>query len=119
MKSIHGQATIRSNGTVMETEDDATLKPGGTKRNQRMIGKKGFYSETTIPSEVVCRVPFTADDSLIAFQEMIAEITFESDVGKTYIIHEAVQTGEIELSGGENGGTVELTFMGEPAEEMV
>ncbi len=120
MSKIHGQATIRLNGQVYETEDDASLMPGGVKNTDRMIGKKFNYNQTTIPSEVICKVPVNKDVSLKQLQEMTGvEINFESDVGRSYIIRDAVQVGEIKLTGGSDGGTAELTFKGEPAEEMV
>lgn len=120
MTKIHGRATIRVNGQVYETDDDATLRPGGIKNNDRMTGQKFYYNQTAISAQVTCKVPVTKDTSLRALQEIAdAEITFESDTGKTWIIRNAAQTGEIELSGGADGGKVELTFNGEAGEEMV
>lgn len=117
---IHGQATIRIDGTVIESDDDATLKPGGIKNNPRMIGQKFHHNQTTIPAMVTCKVGVSADVSLRKLQELTGvEITFESDTGKTWIVRNAVQTAELELTGGEQGGTVQLEFYGEPAEEMI
>ena len=120
MSKIHGQATLRINGQVYESEDDATLKPGGFNNTPRMIGQKFHYSQTTLAASVVCKIPVTAETSLRELQEMNeAEVTFESDTGKTFIVRNAAQTRDLELTGGDSGGTVELEFMGEPAEEMI
>ncbi len=120
MSKIHGRATIRFNGQVYETDDDATLQPGGLKNNERMTGEKFFYNQTKIPSMVVCKIPVTKEVSLRQFQEMTdVEVTFTSDNGRTWIIRSAAQTGELQLQGGADNGKVEMTFHGEPAEEMV
>lgn len=119
MSKIHGQATIRFNGQVYETDDDASLMPGGLKNNDRMTGRKFFHNQTFVSSEVICKIPVTKDVSIKQFQEMTGvEITFQSDTGTTYVIDGAVQTGDVKLSGGADGGKVELTFKGPPAEEM-
>lgn len=116
---IHGQATIRINGQVIESEDDAALKPGGLKNNGRMIGQKFHHNQTTIPATVTCKVPVGGSTSIRDLQALSGvEITFESDTGRTWIVRNAVQTAELELTGGEQGGTVQLEFAGEPAEEM-
>lgn len=120
MSKIHGQATIRINGTVIESEDGASLTVGGLQNNGRMIGRKFVHNQTTIPSGVKCKVAVGADTSLRDLQEISgAEILFESDTGRTWIIRDAAQTAALELTGGADGGTVELDFKGNPAEEMV
>ncbi len=119
MSKIHGQATIRIDGQVFETEDDAELMVGGQKNTGRMIGKKFNHSQTTIPSQVTCKVPVDASVSLRKLQELAdVEIIFESDIGTSYIIRGAVQENDLSLTGGDSGGIVELLFKGEPAEEM-
>ena len=119
MSKIHGQASIRFNGQIYETEDDATLVVGGKKNNGRMIGQKFNYNQTVIPSQVTCRIPVGPQLSLKELQSFTdVEIIFESDMGKTWIIRDAVQQGEIALQGGEGNGTVELEFTGPPAEEV-
>lgn len=118
-RQLHGQATIRFNGQVYESEAGATLTRGGLKNNPRMVGKKFHYNQTYIQSTLTCRIAKTKGLSLQYLQEMNGvEIHFESDIGETYIIRHAAQTGEVALAGGDDGGMVDLTFNGEPAEEM-
>lgn len=120
MSKIHGIATIRINGKVYESEPDASIQPGGYKNNPRQIGRKYHYNQQVIPSQVVCKVPVTKEVSLRELQEIVeAEVTFESDAGRTWIIRNATQNAELSLAGGDSGGTVEMTFNGSPAEEMV
>lgn len=117
MSKIHGRATIRINGQVYESEDDAGLAPGGLKNSPRMIGEKSYYSQTKVASKVTCKVPVPSGVDIRSLQEMAdVEIMFTSDNGDTYLVRSASQSGDVELKGGDNGGTVELTFEGEPAE---
>lgn len=119
MSKIHGQATIRIDGQVFESEDDASLKVGGKKNTGRMIGQKFNHSQTVIPSEITCKVPVTSELDVKTLQEATGvEVTFESDVGRTYIIRDAVQENELTFTGGDGNGTVELMFKGAPAEVM-
>lgn len=119
MSKVHGRAEIRQNGSFIETFDDASLSPGGVKNNTRMSATNFNYNQTLIPGKVVCKHPVKADTSLVALQQLAGvDITFTSDIGKVFIIRNAAQTGELEMSGGNDGGTVELTFEGDPAEEM-
>ena len=116
---IHGRATIRVNGQVIETENDASLKVGGVKNNGRMVGKTYCRSQTDIMSEVKCKVPCGSETELTEMQGWSGvEVQFHSDMGKVYVINGASQNAELELVGGDDGGLVELTFNGPPAEEM-
>jgi hypothetical protein len=117
MAKIHGRATIRINGTVYESEDDASLAPGGLKNTAKMVGEKSYHTQTKTLSKVVCKVPVTGSVNVRDLQEMSdVEVIFESDTGATYLIRSASQTAEVELKGGDSGGTVELSFEGDPAE---
>jgi hypothetical protein len=119
MSKMHGRATIRIDGQVFESDDDATLAPGGLQNTGQMIGQKHFYSQTTTASEVKMKIPVTVESDLRNLQELAEiEVMFESDTGLTYLQRNAVQTGRLELQGGEGNGKVELTFSGEPAERV-
>ncbi len=119
-KKMHGRAEIRLGGQYIESEDGATLTPGGLKNTGEMIGDGFYFSQTKIPSILTCRVPVTKDTSVRALQELSGiEIIFQSDTGRTWIINGACQTNDLNFGGGEGNGKVELSFSGEPAEEMV
>lgn len=120
MAKIHGRATIYVNGQVFDTDPGATLRVGGLKNNDRSTDQRFHYNQSFIPAQVVCKVPVSVATSLRSLQELAeAEIQFLSDTGRRYVITEAAQTGEVELAGGADGGKVELTFNGQPAEEMI
>ena len=117
--TLHGQANLRINGNIYEIEDDAELIVGGIKRSHRMIGKKSCHSQTYVGSEVKCKTPLLSGMSLREMQELSSvEIIFESDIGTSWVIRNAVQTNTLSLKGGEGNGTLELVFEGEPAEEI-
>lgn len=117
MSKIHGRATIRLNGQVYESEDDASLMVGGLKNTVKMVGEKSYYTQTKTPSKVTCKIPVSGGVDLRSLQEMAeVEVIFESDTGDSYVIRSASQTNEVELKGGDSGGTVELSFEGDPAE---
>ncbi len=116
---MHGQAVIRRNGQILVTDEDATLEPGGIVNNPRMIGRDFAYNQSWTPGKVTCKTPVTKDVSLTELQQLTdLEIAFESDTGTTWIIRNAVQAGNLSLTGGNSGGTTELTFQGKPAVEM-
>lgn len=118
MSKIHGEATIRINGQVYES-NDAELEPGGQINSKKMVGRKTYDSESYEMSKVTCKIPVTVDVSLTDLQKMrAAEVTFTSDIGKVWIIRDAAQTNKLKVSSGKDGGLAELVFEGEPAEEM-
>lgn len=120
MSKIHGRATIYINGQALDTDPGATLRVGGYKNNDRSTDQRFHYNQSFTPSQVVCKVPVSRDASLRYLQELAdVEIQFLSDTGKRFIITDAAQTGDVELAGGADGGKVELTFNGQPAEEMI
>lgn len=117
MTTLHGSATIRFDGQHIETNDDATFMPGGTKNSTRAIGQGVYNSESYMPSKLECKVPITAGVDVRTLQEMAAvEIIFESNTGQTYVISNAYQTGEVSMQGGDSGGEASLVFEGEAAE---
>lgn len=120
MSQIHGIATIRRNGNFIETFDDASIIPGGVKNNSRASATRYNHNQTYLPATVKCKIPVNKQMSLTELQGASGmDITFESDIGKTFIVRNAAQTGDLELTGGSDGGTVEATFEGDAAEEMV
>lgn len=117
--NIHGSATITFNSQYIETNDDAVLTPGGGKNTSRVIGKHAYNTQTYMGSKLECKIPYTGELSLTDLQSMRnVEIVFVSDTGKSWVIRNAAQTGDVSLSGGQDGGEVSLVFEGDAAEEM-
>lgn len=120
MAKLHGSATISLNGQYINTNVDAILTPGGGKNTGQVIGDAFYHTKNYMGSKLECKVPYTGQISLRAYQEMEGvEITFQSDTGRTFVISGAAQTGDVTLSGGTDGGQIPLVFEGEAAEEVI
>lgn len=118
-RKIFGRAQIVVNGQFYDAQPGAYIKVGGIKNTSRQFTHGSKYSQSTIPSEVGCGVPITENTSLRQLQELTdAEIHFTSDVGTSYIVRNAVQTGEVQAADGDSGGVAPLVFNGDPAEEV-
>lgn len=111
----HGRATIAYNGKRLRTKEGATLNLGGTSRTAEALddGSVGFYEATTAP-ELSCTVPLTHDLNVEELRNLTdANVVFESDTGKSWVIRQAFTTNTISV-----GRDVALTFSGQPAEEL-
>lgn len=120
MSKVVGRAEIRINGQFYDTQDGATLQPGGIKNTDRMGMHSFHHNETLMPSVLTCSVPVTAGLSVMNLQQMSgAEITFTADTGQTYILRGACQTGDAQIVAGAQGGFISCEFKGQPAEEVL
>lgn len=111
----HGRATITYNGKRLKSKEGATLNLGGTGRTAEPLddGTVGYYEATTAP-ELSCTVPLTSDLSVQELRDLTdANVVFESDTGKGWVIRDAFTTNTISV-----GRDVTLTFSGQPAEEL-
>ncbi len=120
MSKILGRAEFRIDGQYYDTSEGAKLTVGGQKNTAQAVGTRVYHTETLMPAKVECQVPHTAEVSMRAFQNATGvTVTFRADTGQTYIIRDAVQTGDVAASDGAQGGLIDLVFEGQPAEEMV
>lgn len=118
-RKIFGRAQIVIDGQFYDAQPGAYIKPGGLKNTSRAFTNSIKYSQSLIPAEVGCSVPVTEETSILALQQITeAEIHFTSDAGKSYIVRNAVQTGEVQVADGDSGGVAPLVFSGDPAEEV-
>lgn len=119
-QKILGRAKIRVNDQFFDSEQGATLVPGGFRNNARPTSHSFKYNQSFIPSRVTCSIPFQAGQSLKELQSLAdVEIHFEADTGQTYVIRNAAQTGEVSVADGEQGGMIALEFQGNPADELI
>jgi hypothetical protein len=119
MPQFLGRATIRANGTVIETAKGASLDLGGVKRNPVVTGRLVGYAEETVPAMVECETSLRSGQSLETLRNLTgATIIFECDTGQRYAIADAFLTDAPTLRDGE-GGQVSLKFAGPGAEEIL
>ncbi|HEY4254585.1 MAG TPA: phage tail tube protein [Roseomonas sp.] len=119
MPQFLGRATIRVNGTVIETAKGATLDVGGVKRSPVISGRLVGYAEETVAATVACETSLRAGMAIDALRNLTgATITFECDTGQRYVIADAFVTDTPTMKDGE-GGNVTLKFAGPGAEEVL
>ena len=114
-----GKAFIKWDGKLLESMPDAKLSLGGVERAP-VIGANAVhgFSEKIKESTLECEISMSAETRLAelnAIQD--ATITFEADVGQTYIMRNAFLTEPPTVTAGD-GGKVTLKFAGPKAEEM-
>jgi hypothetical protein len=97
----------------------AKLELGGVDRTPVMDrGKIVGYTEQQTPCKLNCQISLGLGGSLGLLRVATNEnITFETDIGISYIIANAFLTKPPVLTAG-GGGQIDLEFAGDPAQEM-
>lgn len=115
---VLGQAKIKVDGMIIETDGQATLELGGSNRED-VPGdyQAGNFRESTAPSKLDCSILIKRGVSLTGLREIDnATVTFEADTGQTYIIRNAYVSETI--SAGQGDGKAKVVFQGPPAQEL-
>lgn len=105
---ITGRAIIHVDGERLQTENGATLNPGGSNRTSMVGGGEvhGFQEEDVAPS-MECSVRHKKGVSLRQLSDITdATVLFETDTGEQYILRDAFTTEPASLNAGD--GTVAL-----------
>ncbi|VWX62596.1 phage tail tube protein [Sphingorhabdus sp. 109] len=115
---VFGQATIKADGILLDTDKGATLDVGGTGR-ESVEGdyNAGGFQESTKPSKLDCTVfvkPGTSVTALASIDN--ATITLTADTGQTWMIRGAYCSEPPVIN--QSDGKATLSFMGPPAEEL-
>lgn len=119
MPQFLGRATIRVNGSVIETTKGAKLSVGGVKRNKIISGRLVGYAEETVEATVECDTALRAGMSIDALRRVAgATIIFECDTGQRYVIGDAFITEPPLMQDGDSS-KVTLKFAGPAAEEVL
>jgi hypothetical protein len=115
---VVGQARINVDGDTLETDGESTLELGGALREaQRGDYQAGAFSEKTAESKLTCKILVKRGTSLTALRDIDnATITFQADIGQTFIIRNAYVAEVISLS--TSDGKADVVFQGPPAEEL-
>jgi len=105
-----GKALIRVNGRELRTFDEASLDPGGVKRDPVYgSGKIHGFKEETAPPQLECKIAHKADTSLTELGQIVdATVIFESDTGDTYVLRDAFVMEPAKLNA--KDGSVDLKF---------
>ncbi|NDV20919.1 phage tail protein [Pseudodesulfovibrio sp. JC047] len=102
---VTGKAIIRFDGREYKTADDASLQPGGVKREPvKGAGKVHGFTETTVEPEMECTIYHTRETSLAEIQAIDnATVIFETDSGARWVLTGAFVLDPLKLKtkGGE------------------
>jgi hypothetical protein len=113
-----GKATIKVDGDTLETEQGATLDPGGVVRNPKVGDHVFGYTEVPKEAMIEGSVFMSESTSLEKFRQITdATVTFICDTGQVYILKHAWLVEPPVVTGGDTG-TVRLKFAAQPAEEV-
>lgn len=116
MSKYLGQATISYDGNKLDTQKSAKINLGGTSRKP-VVGSVGVgYAEELVPATVECEVNVSKDTPVEAIRNITnATITFQADIGSTWVVREAFLEEVLSLGEGD-GGKMKVKFTGSPAE---
>lgn len=119
-RKLFGRATIHIDGQFYDSDPGASIVPGGLRATAREFTHGVKFSQRLTKAVITCAIPFTGDVSLVDLASIMeVPVSFKCDNGRSYIVRNAVQTGDAAVSGGDSGGTISLTLEGDPAEEVV
>lgn len=113
-----GRITLTVNGRVLNTKPGPSVDPGGPTRTSETSDQSVGWSGKLRPSMVKCEVVNDAGITLSFLASIeAATVQYRDDLGRSMIIENAFQTGELEAKAGDNGG-IPLTLEGPPATEQ-
>lgn len=114
MAQVANKALIFLNGALYDSENGATLKTGGKTREPVMSDNKHVGpSESIKNSTVEATFIQTADVSVQALNDFTGTITFQQDIGTSFVIANGYSAGDATLS----KGKITVTLYGDPAEQ--
>lgn len=100
-KQITGKATIHVDGTIIPTENGATLNPGGANRKPERHGGVTYYVEEEVPPTVECTVQHTSEVDIVALSGIVgATVLFAADTGQKFTLRGAFATEPVSLNAG-------------------
>lgn len=115
---VVGQARVKIDGELLETDGSSTLEIGGPNR-ESVLGdySASSFRETTAASKLECAVLVKPGTSVGRFAQVTgATITIEFDTGQTWMIRDGWSAEAPSIN--QSDGKAKLVFMGEPAEEL-
>lgn len=113
---LTGKATIRVDGDVIETENGATLNPGGVNRSPEAHGGRTYYSEEEVAPQLECNVLHGKDTDIVYLSSITgATVIFEADTGQRFIMRQAFTTEPVALDA--SNGRSALKMSGEKIDQ--
>lgn len=109
-KQTTGRATIRIDGKIIESENGATLNPGGVNRDPKAHGGSVYYSEEDVAPTLECTVIHTKDTDIIFLSDITgATVMFEADTGQQFMLRQAFTTEPVAVDSGNGTATLKMS----------
>lgn len=115
---VTGQARIKIDGDLLDSDGQATLDIGGAKR-EPVTGdySAGDFKESTEPSKLDVSILNKSDTPLSSYRDITsATVTIEFDNGQSWLMRGAYCADAITLNQSE--GKAKLVFMAGAAEQL-
>lgn len=114
-EQVTGKVKIRIDGGIVESENEATMDPGGTPREPSAHGGKTYYTESDSAPSLKFKVLLTKDVDVIEIGTWKNKTaTFIADTGQRYLMRNAFTVNVIEH--GTTSADVEMS--GDRAEKV-
>lgn len=115
-----GEADIEFDGMVLRAEEgNATITVGGKVAQSHMgQGHLNGHSFSTKPGKLEVTISLGKGESVSKYAGKSGTVVFRGDTGQRYIITNAVLVSDTSVKT-KAGGSVNLEFEGDPAEEQL
>jgi uncharacterized protein YacL len=112
---VSGRATIKLEGEALRSKPGSSMQIGGIQREFDVTDQlQAYFRERGTVAMIKVTVIHASDTELVKLRDWKdGTCTFETDTGRVYTIANAAVANVGDLSNGE----VEVTLMGDPAEE--
>lgn len=112
---VTGKVKIKIDGSVLKSENEATLDPGGTPREAASHGGKTYFTESDSPPSLKFKILLTKDVDVTDIGKWVGKTaTFIADTGQRYLLRNAFTVNVIEH--GSTSADVEMS--GDRAEKV-
>lgn len=115
---VVGQARIKIDGDLLDTDGQTTLDLGGPKR-EAVTGdySAGDFRESTEPAKLDVSIRVKGDTPLASYRQIVdATVTIEFDNGQAWLMSHAYCADMISINQSE--GKAKLTLQSGPAEQL-
>ena len=112
---VTGKVKIKIDGSVIESENEATLDPGGTPREPVSHGGKTYFTESDTPPSLKFKILLTKNVDVTDIGKWTGKTaTFIADTGQRYLIRNAFTVNVVE-----HGATsTDVEMSGDRAEKV-
>ncbi|MBL1321509.1 MAG: phage tail tube protein [Methylophaga sp.] len=113
---MSGKAVIRVDGSVLATENQATLTMQGVNRSPERHGGETYFTEEETAPLMECSVLITKDTNIAKLNDMTnVTVFFEADTGQQFVMRNAFTTEPLAL---DSSGKTPLKMSAESVDQI-